>query len=137
MQPIHIGFTGNRYGLTDEQKTQITAIFDIYNNIIVSHGDCIGSDTDFHNLSIQYKQLNPMKNFQIHIYPPTDDKLRSYCNGDIILNPKPYLQRNKDIVLDSDILIGCPNDKTKEVLRSGTWSTIRLARKLKKQIYLL
>lgn len=137
MEPIHIGFTGNRYGLTKEQQTQIIGILNKYNNIIVLHGDCIGSDTDFHNLCIEYKKLNPTTNLQIHIYPPTDAKLRGFNLGDVIFETKPYLKRNKNIVTNSDILIGCPVDKNNEQTRSGTWSTIRLARKLNKQIYLL
>jgi hypothetical protein len=47
MEPIKIGFTGNRNGLTLNQEEQIILILDKYNNIIVSHGDCIGADTDF------------------------------------------------------------------------------------------
>ena len=137
MEPIHIGFTGNRYGLTKEQQIQIIEIFDKYNNIIVSHGDCVGSDTDFHNLCVEYKKTNLEKNFQIHIYPPVNNKLRGFNLGDVMFKTKPYLQRNKNIVVNSDILIGCPIDKNNEQTRSGTWSTIRLARKLNKQIYLL
>ena len=51
--------------------------------------------------------------------------------------PKPYLKRNEDIVNKCDVLIACPIDKNKEILRSGTWATIRKARKLNKTIYLL
>lgn len=137
MEHTRIGFTGNRHGLTEEQKIEIIKILDQYNNIIVSHGDCIGSDTDFHNLCIEYKKLNTEKNFEIHIYPPECNMLRAFNLGDVIYKTKPYLERNKDIVINSKILIGCPIDKHCEEIRSGTWSTIRLARKLKKQIYLL
>ena len=65
---IKIGFTGNRYGLTPEQKIQIFSIFDKYDNLIVSHGDCIGSDTDFHNLCINYKNMHPNKKIRIDIF---------------------------------------------------------------------
>ena len=54
MEAIKIGFTGTRKGLTPIQKEEIKLILDKYDNIIVSHGDCIGSDTDFHNLIINY-----------------------------------------------------------------------------------
>lgn len=137
MEPTRIGFTGNRQGLTEEQKIEIIKILDQYNNIIVSHGDCIGSDTDFHNICIEYKKSNVGKNFEIHIYPPECDTLRAYNLGDVIYKTKPYLERNKDIVINSEILIGCPIDKHCEEIRSGTWSTIRFARKHNKQIHLL
>jgi len=38
--------------------------------------------------------------------------------------PKPYLTRNKDIVRDTEMLVAAPADET-EVIRSGTWSTVR------------
>jgi len=132
-----IGFTGNRFGLTDDHKYGIKTILDAYQNITVIHGDCVGADTEFHNLCIEYRNNNPNKQLNIHIYPPDDDKLRGFNNGDVIMPVKPYLKRNEDIVKKCDVLIACPIDKNKEVLRSGTWSTIRKARKLNKIIHLL
>jgi hypothetical protein len=61
METIKIGFTGNRYGLSIEQKSHIKFILDNYTNIIVSHGDCVGADTDFHNLCINYRETYPYK----------------------------------------------------------------------------
>ena len=128
---IKIGFTGNRYGLNSEQKVQIISILDKYNNLIVSHGDCVGSDTDFHNLCLNYKNEYPHKKIMIHIYPSNDPKFRAFNKSEFIMDEKPYLQRNLDIVKNSSILIACPNDKNKEQIRSGTWSTIRKAIKQK------
>lgn len=135
--PIKIGFTGNRHGLTDEQKNQIITILDNYDNIIVSHGDCVGSDTDFHNLCENYRNEHTYKNIRIDIYPPNNPTLRAFNRGDILMDEKPYLQRNADIVKNSMILIACPIDKNNEVIRSGTWSTIRKARKSKRLIHIL
>ncbi len=137
MEQIKIGFTGNRKGLNPEQSEQIIKILNNYSNIIVSHGDCIGSDTDFHNICVKYKESNPDKKIQIHIFPPDKSVLKAFNKGDMIMNPKPYLERNLDIILNSSILIGCPIDKNKEELHSGTWSTIRKAIKHKLQIYIL
>lgn len=134
---IKIGFTGNRYGLNSEQKNQIISILDKYNNLIISHGDCVGSDTEFHNLCINYRNEYPNKKITIHIYPPNDPKLRAFNKGDLLMDEKPYLQRNLDIIKNSSILIACPIDKNKEQLRSGTWSTIRKAKKQKLTIYIL
>ena len=137
MESIKIGFTGNRHGLTVEQKEQIKLILDKYDNIIVSHGDCVGSDTDFHNLCMKYKKENADKKIMIHIYPPNNSTLRAFNKGDILFEEKPYLERNANIVKNSSILIACPIDKNKEELRSGTWSTIRQARKHKIFVYVL
>ena len=136
-EQIKIGFTGNRYGLNSDQKDQIAIILDKYDNIIVSHGDCVGSDTDFHNLCVKYRNEHPDKKIIIHIYPPNNRVLRGFNKGDLHMAEKPYLQRNLDIIINSSILIACPVDKNKEELRSGTWSTIRNARKHNLTIHIL
>lgn len=133
---IKIGFTGTRHGLKQEQKNQIISVLDEYDNIIVSHGDCVGSDTDFHNLCVNYKNTHPNKTITIHIYPPDNSKLRAFNQGDLLMNVKPYLERNSDIIKNSSIIIACPLDKNKEELRSGTWSTIRKARKQNLMLYI-
>jgi hypothetical protein len=129
MEAIKIGFTGNRHGLRKDQEEQIKLILDKYDNMIISHGDCIGSDTDFHKLCVNYKETHLDKKIEIHIYPPNNPKLRAFNEGDLIMEEKPYLERNLNIIKNSSILIACPIDKNKEELRSGTWSTIRQAKK--------
>ena len=138
MEPIRIGFTGSRNGLNLDQEQQIKLLLNKYDNIIVSHGDCVGADTDFHNLCVNYKKENPHKIISIHIFPPNNPVLRAFNQGElcVIAEPKPYLERNLNIIKNSSILIGCPTDKNNEVLRSGTWSTIRQARKRNLEIYL-
>ena len=139
MNIIKYGFTGTRSGLNEKQKEQIILLLKSNINqgywIEVHHGDCVGADSDFHhiceNLSNQFDQ-NKIK---IYIHPPSDSKLRAFCNCDNILNPKTYLQRNKDIVNQTDILIGCPWN-IQEQARSGTWSTIRYAKKSNKKVLL-
>lgn len=136
MEQIKIGFTGNRYGLRPDQKTQIEDLLDKYDHITVSHGDCVGSDTDFHKLCMRYKRVHPEKTVKIHIYPPDNPVLRAFNKGDVVMPEKQYLDRNMDIIKNCSVLIGCPVDKNKEELRSGTWSTIRQARKLKLTTYI-
>jgi hypothetical protein len=137
METVKIGFTGNRKGLTPIQEEGIKAILDNYDNIIVSHGDCIGSDTDFHNLCMNYKNANIHKNITICIFPPNNPTLRAFNAGDLLMKEEPYLTRNENIIKNSSILIACPIDKNCEELRSGTWSTIRKARKYNLTIHLL
>lgn len=128
---IYIGFTGTRDGITNDQRAKIHTILNDYNNIVALHGDCIGADTDFHNICKMHDDII------INIYPPTDSKLRAFNIGDNIMAEQPYLIRNKDIVDNSDILIACPKDKNKPQQRSGTWSTIRYAQKNKLIVYIL
>ncbi len=129
MEQIKIGFTGNRFGLKPDQEEQIKLILDKYNNIVVLHGDCIGADTDFHNLCVNYRNTHVDKTLLIHIYPPNISSMRSFNQADLTMEERPYLERNLNIIKNSSILIACPVDKNKEILRSGTWSTIRQARK--------
>jgi hypothetical protein len=85
---------------------------------------------------MNYKKTHLDKSIIIHIYPPDNPTSRLFNQGDLIMEEKPYLKRNLDIIKNSTILIACPYDKNKEILRSGTWSTIRQARKQNLQIYI-
>jgi hypothetical protein len=134
---IKIGFTGTREGLNEFQKSRILELFYKYidHHIDIYHGDCIGADTDFHKLCLDFKK-NKNVELVITIMPPDKDIMRGFNKGDIIMTPKPYLKRNDDILLNSDIVIGCPLDKSNEVMRSGTWSTIRKAKKMNKELHI-
>ena len=83
MTITRIGFTGTRKGLREDQKEQIKSILNTIkdlNNIIVLHWDCIGSDTDFHNLC---KDLS--LDIKIHIYPPNNSYARGFNKGDLLI----------------------------------------------------
>ena len=133
LKKIQIGFTGTQKGMTEIQKKQLTKYLSDYNNLfIIHHGDCIGADSEAHDIA---KRLNGY----IIIHPPKDNNKRAYCFqnsfGDEIREERPYLERNKDIVDESDLIIACPNGK--ERLRSGTWSTIRYAINKDKSIVII
>jgi len=130
---ICYGFTGTRNGLNTKQKEEIKRILenDIKNNLIIEvyHGDCVGADADFHDIC-----RSVSANIKIYIIPGYHkdkneiNNLRAFCEGDVILESKSYLDRNRDIVNNCNILIGCPKSNLEEV-RSGTWYTIKYARK--------
>lgn len=133
---MRIGFTGNRYGMSGHQKNRFLSFLfhlDKKNYFQFHHGDCLGADEDAHNIVNNHIKKN-MILANIIIHPPENEKLRAFCKNDelSIKKPKPYLERNQDIVDSSDILIACPNGEETE--RSGTWSTIRYARKLRRVI---
>lgn len=126
---MKLGMTGNRNGMNENTKNKLIEF--IKNNKIdeVHHGDCVGADKNFHDICSS-------NNIKIIIHPPINNKLRAFSKSDNILQPVGYLQRNKNIVDSTDMLIGFPNDK-QETLHSGTWSTIRYARKNKKKIHII
>jgi hypothetical protein len=121
-----IGFTGTQIGMTGPQKRTFETIFDTRfksHLIHFHHGDCIGADAEAHEIARQYGT-----SVKIHIHPPINDSKRAFKKGDTYYEAKEYLDRNHDIVNSSDILIGTPRSQEEE-LRSGTWATLRYAKK--------
>lgn len=121
---IKIGFTGTSKGMNQMQFTKLKEYLESVNDVECHHGDCIGSDEVF-------DKLCHSMNFNVVIHPPIDSKKRAYCVGEV-LQEKEYLSRNKDIVDEANVLLATP--KGKEVSRSGTWSTIRYAKKIGKKV---
>lgn len=120
---MDIGFTGTQLGCTAQQKATVRRLLIEMDPEGVAHGDCIGADAEFHAIALQLGKW-------IRIHPPYKGSKRAYCEEwNEILPGKDYLDRNKDIVNGVDYLIACP-EGDEEVLRSGTWSTVRYARKV-------
>lgn len=119
---MKVGFTGNQHGMTDAQKEWIRNAFSkIRGPWEFHHGDCIGSDAEAHDIALEFGA-------KIVLHPPWVPYKRAFKEGWWQLRPKRnYLDRNKDIVNESSVLIGMPRED-EEQLRSGTWSTIRYAR---------
>lgn len=130
-----IGFTGTRHGMTDKQKEAVKKfiISEKFNEF--HHGDCIGSDKESHDIVDEYRKEEKKEDkIKIVGHPPKYNKYRAYCKCDILLAKDDYLVRNHNIVDATDIMIATPD--TKERLHSGTWATVRYARKKDKKIYI-
>lgn len=126
-----VGFTGTRKGMSRRQKSLVRYFLQICRPTVVHHGDCIGADAEFHDI---VEALD--SSIAIHIHPPDDPKARAFKSGDVVWSPKPYLERNLDIAVCCDFLIAAPS-QNKEVLRSGTWATVRYARNFGKSVILI
>lgn len=127
---MEVGFTGTQLGMTLEQKDAVRILLEEINPSGVAHGDCIGADMEFHHICLQLGKW-------IRIHPPRNGEKRAHCQEWNEMMPmKDYLVRNQDIVNSVNALIACP-EQDSEVLRSGTWATIRYARKKKIPIYLV
>lgn len=133
---LHVGFTGTRQGMTRKQADECK---DLLSRIrrdtdlnqwagtyraFFHHGDCIGADAEAHCIASELV----FPHYGIIIHPPTNQKMMANCKGAERMKPKPYLERNHDIVDASTILIATPETE-EEVLRSGTWATVRYARR--------
>ncbi len=119
---MKIGFTGTQNGMTELQKVFVRRCLQAMPVTEVHHGDCIGADADFHAIAKDELGLHTIG------HPPIRATKRAFCSVDESREPKPYLDRNKDIVAECGCLIATPGEK-EEVLRSGTWATIRAARR--------
>lgn len=116
-----IGFTGTQRGITRLQQSALESVLTQALNVKeFHHGDCVGADATASRIANDF-------NIRVIIHPPVDPKKRAFCIG-YTMKPKPYLNRNHDIVNACDLLIATPGEK-QEQLRSGTWSTIRYATK--------
>ncbi len=135
---MQIGFTGTQRGMTELQEHSVHVLILQQRPTSVHHGDCIGSDAVFHEIIEWYtRPRRSGHECAIVIHPPRSDAKRAFKKGTGITHPpKPYIQRNHDIVDDSDVLIATPGEDN-EVLRSGTWATIRYARMKKKLVYVV
>jgi len=128
---MKVGFTGTQYGMTDHQKRAVRELLGRLKPSEFHHGDCVGADEEAHEIvrSLPFE-------VKIVSHPPSNPKKRAFCKADEEREPKPYLERNRDIVDDTSVLVACPSS-VKEVLRSGTWTTWRYARKSSREIYLI
>jgi len=117
--------------LADEAFTEAEGINDgIARRVEWHYGMCVGAD-------MLAAELADSAGFWLVGHPPTNRKL-------IALRPKPhdqmpplpYLERNKAIVQNAQALIAMPRT-TDEELRSGTWSTIRYARRIKRPVLIV
>lgn len=120
---MHIGFSGTQTGMSQEQIWTVSGFLD--DNLHFSHahhGDCIGSDADFHRLC----RLTGLK---VIGHPPINNSKRAFCEFDEERAPEEYLDRNRRIVRESGLMLFTPAHFVEE-LRSGTWSTVRYTREL-------
>ena len=137
---MRIGFTGTRGGMTEHQRRGVKAILrtKMPKTENLHHGDCVGADSEVHDLAIAL-------GIPLIVHPPVEPSNRAFRDVHrdslsrtrevTILEPKPYLERNHDIVDATDVLIAAPSGE--EQLRSGTWATIRYARKSGKEVWIV
>jgi hypothetical protein len=110
------GFTGTRRGLTKQQKEAVT--WYLLEACQLHHGDCVGADEQAQSLA---------RNLEVACYahPGLMERWRAHTEGNYLTyDPKPELQRDRDIARVCDRLLACPAGYEEET-RSGTWATAR------------
>lgn len=137
---VSVGFTGTRDGMTGEQLDQLmkclirhmhdgeTELSGKY-AYDFHHGDCVGADEEAAAIA------GVTHGWRVS-HPPIDTKLRAYTKSEVTLPPLEYKERNKAIVRASQVVIVAPGTE-KEIFRSGTWQTVRFARKYKRPLTII
>lgn len=130
-------FTGTRHGMTEAQKETFRRWVRDQRPDAVHHGDCVGADADAHHicqhLRVPLTVIHPAANA---------GAWRAHCrlehsNGAIMWRDAAApLARNKRMVDEGDMLVACPKED-EEVLRSGTWATMRYASKRGKSMLII
>ena len=125
---VKIGFTGTQKGMTRKQMRQVRKALKMLqkraepSEAEFHHGDCEGADEQAHHLALGMRM-------KIVIHPPRVINKRAFCKGWYERRPvKEYIPRNHDIVDETWVLIATPKEH-REVTRSGTWATVRYAKK--------
>lgn len=126
-----VGFTGTQHGMTAEQSKYVWAFFRSLGGGTnqFHHGDCVGADAEAHDLAYR-------ESLYIVIHPPIVKAKRAFKIAHLMLPAKDYIDRNHDIVDACEVLIATPKMRVEE-LRSGTWATIRYARKKHKKMFIV
>lgn len=124
---MNIGVTATREGLTAAQAEAFRKLLGSLMQgtpavtYYLHQGDCVGGDAECSAIA---RELG----CKIASHPPTIDRHRAFVPADVEMPPKPYLERNEDIVDQTEVLVAMPKGYEEEQ-RSGTWATIRYCHK--------
>lgn len=129
---MKIGFTGTRRGLAELQAHTLRRTLRdarMWNATDFHHGDCVGAD-------FEATEIAAGLGYYIVSHPPLKGGSRAWGFAHLELPAKDYLDRDRDIVDATDVLVACPRTAHEE-RRSGTWYTIRYARQLGRAVMII
>lgn len=132
---MRVSFTGTRQGMSEWQKQQLEKFFTEHRGEIFAfaHGACAGADVEAHAIAREVFG----KELFIAIFPSTAKTRVRGLDANFEAEPEEPLKRDRKIVdAGYGVLLAAPL-QMQEVLRSGTWSTIRYARKKKFRVEIL
>jgi hypothetical protein len=128
-----LAFTGTSRAVPIQQELALaTLLRDLYMRLgakELHHGDCVHADALAHRLAMSI-------GYRVVVHPPIIHLKCAFCQGHDRWLPRSYRDRNQDIVTCGERLIACPR-MAEEELRSGTWMTVRMARRALKPVTLV
>jgi hypothetical protein len=118
MVDYRFGFTGTQHGMTDAQKATLRDFLAAGSGEF-HHGDCIGADSEAHDIADEC-------GYSIVLHPPTNPAKRAWrvVPNHMMKREKPYVDRNKDIVLDTIALIAAPAEPIEHGAGRGQLSAL-------------
>ena len=129
---MKVAFTGTRKGMSPHQKKVFRKFCEkhAFDMTTFHHGSCIGADKDASDIVWEVCAA------QIAAHPCTLVKQQAHTKAHTRYPALDPIERNHVMVDAADILIACPAT-AEEVLRSGTWATIRYAKKMGKEVKII
>ena len=122
-----VGFTGTAEGMTHRQDHKLLLVLNYFRKQgyrVFRHGDCVGSDDHAATMA-------SFLGYKVWGHPPTNEGKRAFNKATKFWEESAdYLIRDGIIVDKSNLLVATPHGFS-EVRRSGTWYTIRYARRVK------
>ena len=126
---MRIGVTGTREGANEFQLLKIVEFMESLGaGHELHHGDCSGVDVQ---VAAAARELG----WRIVCHPPKSTETQGYFGGDEVRQPLGYLQRDRNIVDETDMLIVAPLQNTWQP-KGGTWYTHDYAVKKGKIVHL-
>lgn len=125
-------FTGTQVGMALRQRATIrqmmtgSALMEIRRLARILHGGCIGADDQFHDMLDGMELLR-----RTEVYPSNVLDKVADLSGRLPLLVHPAsdpLERNKLMIARAHSVLAAPKEFS-EVTRSGTWATVRAARR--------
>ena len=124
---MKIGVTGTREGSND---SQLQAVIEFLQTVELPaelhHGDCTGVDVE---VAAAAKELG----FKIVCHPPKSTEQQGFFGGDEMREPKGYLERDRKIVDETEMLLVVPLQNEWQS-KGGTWYTHDYALKTGKPV---
>lgn len=134
---MNLAFTGTRKGMSALQYKTVLSLVKELEPDWAGHGDCIGADNDFHKICIIVRgSITSPDPPKIHIFPSNAGTRAHNEDYDIIEPERDSLVRNRHMAKWCQKLIATPKEEN-EIIRSGTWATVRYGRRERRVIYLV
>jgi len=135
---MRYGFTGTQVGMSGNQFKETRLLLE-GDWTEFHHGCCDGSDEEAAFIASQVRdRVKDGRRIYAHLGDtPNKRSMAALKASDVFIEEKGNLERNQDIVNVCDEMIATPRLPEKSQPRSGTWATIRRARKAKKLVHQL